>query len=475
MSSAMEAPPSCISDPDPLSLTLDDAQRLFDSGCSALRSGDYDQAADSLSRALEIRARHHGELAIECALTYYKYGCALLYKVQTESDALNDPSSLKNSTEPAASSEPVISNGTTDTGQAEETKGEEDDEEGEEDLEEEEESDLDMAWKMLDIARVIYEKQLNHSIEEVDVITALADVSLEREDFEMCFRDYTRALEILEGLVESDNRRIAELCFKLSLAQQLGYKPKDALRYCQQAISVCEARLQRLRNEVAVVKGTSDLKGKSILHSATTGETPQSTDERQNPLLSNTSEAAQETSCLEQEEEIKEIEQLLDELRDKLIELEEMAAAPSLLESLKATNPGAVSSIQQVFSAASSMVSQATSTGGSTLAESSSSFDAPSMPASSAPVTHLGVVGRGVKRATPLCVSSSANGHESTSKKRTLDEMMTRGGVGETQIGFGSSAVAVGGTFSASGQPVNLEPNTDEDIQGKKLTDACAK
>ena len=50
----------------------------------------------------------------------------------------------------------------------------------EEDLEEEEESDLDMAWKMLDIARVIYEKQQSHSIEEVDVITALADVSLER-------------------------------------------------------------------------------------------------------------------------------------------------------------------------------------------------------------------------------------------------------------------------------------------------------
>jgi hypothetical protein len=37
-----------------------------------------------------------------------------------------------------------------------------------------------MAWKMLDIARVIYEKQDSHSIEEVDVITALADVSLER-------------------------------------------------------------------------------------------------------------------------------------------------------------------------------------------------------------------------------------------------------------------------------------------------------
>ena len=115
---------------------------------------------------------------------------------------------------------------------------------------------------MLDIARVIYEKQQSHSIEEVDVITALADISLERgigyivqpsckiffslfssgfwelsfffvrntssrcwfslmkvqlflalhtEDFEMCFQDYMKALEIMEGLVESDHRGIAEM------------------------------------------------------------------------------------------------------------------------------------------------------------------------------------------------------------------------------------------------------------------------
>lgn len=33
---------------------------------------------------------HHGELAKECASAYYKYGCALLYKAQEETDPLGN-------------------------------------------------------------------------------------------------------------------------------------------------------------------------------------------------------------------------------------------------------------------------------------------------------------------------------------------------------------------------------------------------
>lgn len=410
--------------------TLDDAQRLFDEGRDALRSEDYEEATELLSRALEIRARHYGELAIECAFTYYKYGCALLYKAQSESDPLGEV--VTEATEPSSN-------------EARETGGETNGEQQEEEDLEEEESDLDMAWKMLDIARVIYEKQQSHSIEEVDTITALADISLEREDFDMCFRDYTKALEIMEGLVEPDDRGIAELCFKLCLAQQLGYKPKEALKYCQQAVSVCEARLKRLRNEVAVARGTADPKGKSAMYSDTHKESLPLAREDQPSLQLNASVATENTSCKKQEDEIKEIEQLLEDLRDKVVELEGMASGPSLLDSLKETNPGALNSIKQVFSVTAQLASQETNGGNTSHAEpSNGGFDATSMSASAAPVTHLGVVGRGVKRATPVCITSLANGQESTTKRRSLDDMMTRGGVGDTYIGFGTNTASDG-------------------------------
>lgn len=46
--------------------------------------------------------------------------------------------------------------------------------------EEMDESDLDFAWKMLDVARAIAEKQqLGDTMEKVDILSALAEVALE--------------------------------------------------------------------------------------------------------------------------------------------------------------------------------------------------------------------------------------------------------------------------------------------------------
>lgn len=58
----------------------------------------------------------------------------------------------------------------------------EESEDDDEDLPEadEEDSDLDLAWKMLDVARAIVEKQPGDTLEKVDILETLAEVSLER-------------------------------------------------------------------------------------------------------------------------------------------------------------------------------------------------------------------------------------------------------------------------------------------------------
>lgn len=48
----------------------------------------------------------------------------------------------------------------------------------------EDDSDLDLAWKMLDVARAIADKQqLGDTMEKVDILSALAEVALERGRF----------------------------------------------------------------------------------------------------------------------------------------------------------------------------------------------------------------------------------------------------------------------------------------------------
>lgn len=44
----------------------------------------------------------------------------------------------------------------------------------------EDESDLDLAWKMLDLARAIVEKDPADTMEKVEILSALAEVALER-------------------------------------------------------------------------------------------------------------------------------------------------------------------------------------------------------------------------------------------------------------------------------------------------------
>jgi hypothetical protein len=45
----------------------------------------------------------------------------------------------------------------------------------------------------------------------LDVDEGMTLALLHAEDFDMCFQDFMKALEIMEGLVEPDHRGIAEL------------------------------------------------------------------------------------------------------------------------------------------------------------------------------------------------------------------------------------------------------------------------
>jgi hypothetical protein len=70
--------------------------------------------------------------------------------------------------------------------------------------EEEEESDLELAWKVLDCARVIYAKDAERTLAEVDVITTLADVSLEQGTLLQAKSFWFHLAGIVKGLICSN-------------------------------------------------------------------------------------------------------------------------------------------------------------------------------------------------------------------------------------------------------------------------------
>ncbi|XP_020592116.1 protein HGV2 [Phalaenopsis equestris] len=381
---------------------LEHATELFEKGSKAIEAGDFTEAVDCLSRALEIRVANYGDLSPECASSYYKYGCALLYKAQEETDPLGDvpKNTQRNSTKdesaanmeecggsvPSSELKEQNSSNKSEIGGVSDLKSTEDEnEEVEGDDEElgeadEDDSDLDLAWKMLDIARAIFEKNPENSIEKVNVFSALGEVSMEREDVETSLTDYTKALAILEDLVEPDNRRVIELNFRICMVLELGSKVEEAIPYCEKAISLCKSRIERLKEVLMKSKDTAEASKNSV---------------------SELDESGKELSSesLNLDGEIDQLRGISTELEKKLEDLQQLMSNPKsiLIELLKRNDStltsGEKSAIRD-FSRSSSVSSSqmAAIEGGS--------FDSPTIStAANGGFTDLGVVGRGIKRA----------------------------------------------------------------------------
>ncbi|CAD6226988.1 unnamed protein product [Miscanthus lutarioriparius] len=400
--------------------TLERAQELFDRGAKAIEDEDFVEAVDCLSQALEIRTSHYGELAPECASTYFKYGCALLYKAQEESDFLgNVPKSVPNeesvkstaskddsgtskvsgtnvedavSSEKADAEEGQNSNGKDQENGNGEVEKDDDDDDDDEKMGDEEDNDLDLSWKMLDIARAIVEKTPDNTMEKVKIYSALAEVATEREDIDNSLTDYMKALSMLEHLVEPDHRRVVELNFRICLVYELVSKIGDAIPYCAKAISLCKSRIQSLKSS------------KDALLAGKDGD-------------ASAAEAEGGSEKSDTEKELEQLTSILPDLEKKLEDLEQANPSPAMDEMLKT-----------IASRVTDAMPRAASFTSSQMATSSNGFDssvlstAATTGSTGSTVTDLGVVGRGVKRASIKPISA-----EPAAKKPALDSPSVQG------------------------------------------------
>ncbi|CAI0430790.1 unnamed protein product [Linum tenue] len=411
-------------------MSLEFAEELTEKGTKALKENEFEDAVECFSRALEIRVKHFGELAPECITAYYHYGRALLYKAQEEADPLGSvPKKDSESKQPSGkdASVKISSNGESSSTsskvqedgrsghQKEATNNEQEDDEEESDddelveaeADEEDESDLDLSWKMLDLARAIADKNSGDTIDKVDVLSALAEVALEREDIETSLSDYQTALSLLERLVEPDSRLIAELNFRICLCLETGSRAEEAVPYCEKAISVCKSRLQRL---VAETKSSSESAATSAVSEMDEGVQQSSTGPLPDISVSD-KEAEIETLAglsLDLEKKLEDLQQLAVNPKSILQEILGMAAASARGDDQKTGSPGLVSSSSRFATNRSAGESESP-----TVSTAHTNGDGGG-------VTHLGVVGRGVKRmliapispAKKLAVEASTDGAE---------------------------------------------------------------
>jgi len=290
---------------------------------------DIPAAVSSLGEACELLSAEFGETGPECAEAYFHYGRALLEMARLEAgvlgnmdgdaesekseDAEDDEEASSDDKESEASAEPEAEKSgeaekCAETEKAETDSVEGDKKEGEDAAEQEAEdeedpSNLQLAWEMLELAKMVFTAQvegaqkanmsegLKATLEKrlCETYLTLGEVSLENENYEQAVEDINLCLERQKVSLPADSRNIAETLYQLGVALGFNMKYEEAVVSLEAAIAVLETRIKNLKEKT---------------------ESPD--------------EAKKSDAFYTREKEIAEIEALIPEIKEKITDTNEM-------------------------------------------------------------------------------------------------------------------------------------------------------
>jgi len=130
---------------------------------------------------------------------------------------------------------------------------------------EEEPSNLQLAWEMLELAKVAFTTKLKDIKKEdkkalemkiCETLLLLGEVSLENETYEQAVQDITECLNKRKELHPADSRRIAETQYQLGVALGHFEKFDEAIKSLNEAIACLKLRMENLKNKTSSVDET---------------------------------------------------------------------------------------------------------------------------------------------------------------------------------------------------------------------------
>merc|ERR1719452_314704 len=188
--------------------------------------------------------------------------------------------------------------------------------------EEEEPSNLQLAWEMLELAKVVYTKQVESGegvkaeLEEklCSTMLALGEVSIENENYSQAVEDIKLCLKKQENLPKG-SRILAETHYQLGLAQGFHSQFDDAVDNLNCAVKIIKEKIESLK------------------------------------------EAKKDSPSEDAEKEMAELEALIPEIEEKIVDTKDMkkeaeAKSADGSEGLKSSSSSTTSSVKNVSSIA---------------------------------------------------------------------------------------------------------------------------
>ncbi|XP_041913009.1 nuclear autoantigenic sperm protein isoform X4 [Alosa sapidissima] len=285
---------------------LEEAKKLIGTGNRHMVMGDVVSAVSVFQEACGMLAEKYGDTADECGEAFFLCGKALLELARMENTVLGNaldgvPEESSEEGEKQNDSKIESADNLDDDGDGDDDE-DDDDEDGDgegnaEDKESEDEvGNLQLAWEMLEVAKVIYKRKevKEDQLMMAQIFLKLGEVGTESGNYGQALEDFQECLALQLKHLPPHSRLLAETHYQLGITFSFTNEYRQAIDHFSSSIKVIETRVAMLQTVI---------------------------------------EKAEEEAVKEERTELEELKQLLPEIKEKVEDAKESqrtAAAASV-------------------------------------------------------------------------------------------------------------------------------------------------
>ncbi|KAL1272758.1 hypothetical protein QQF64_028620 [Cirrhinus molitorella] len=241
----------------------EEAKKLIGTGNRHLVMGDVVSAVSVFQEACAMLAEKYGDTADECGEAFFLCGKALLELARMENTVLGNAlegvpeesseEGEKQNDSKIESADNLDDDDDEDEDEDEDAESETKDKESEED----EVGNLQLAWEMLEVAKVIYKRKdcKEDQLMAAQIYLKLGEVGAESGNYSQALEDFKECLTLQLKHLPSHSRLLAETHYQLGTTYSYTAQYSEAIEHFSNSIKVIESRLVMLQEVIDKAEG----------------------------------------------------------------------------------------------------------------------------------------------------------------------------------------------------------------------------
>ncbi|XP_037326234.1 nuclear autoantigenic sperm protein isoform X5 [Pungitius pungitius] len=242
---------------------VEEANKLIGTGNRHLVMGDVVSAVSVFQDACSMLAAKYGDTADECGEAFFLCGKSLLELARMENSVLGN--ALEGIPEESEEEEQPHSSKIESANNLDDDDDDDDEDEDEEksgpDKEEDDVGNLQLAWEMLEVAKVIYKRKegKDDQLMAAQAYLKLGEVSAESGNYSQALEDFQECLALQLKHLAPHSRLLAETHYHVATTLCYMDQYSQAIQHYNSSIKVIETRLAMLQEVIGAAEEKNEM------------------------------------------------------------------------------------------------------------------------------------------------------------------------------------------------------------------------